>query len=149
MSEEDEEEPEKLGVGYPFEEWEAYGLKCRMAPGFSSLNGYVQIPPGLFNPKAVERVLSASGGITYGADDEGWVGFDTAHAGDYWAPDDLIGRLSEVGVQVANEMRDAFKSFPRRRRWTVELLKQETEQLAQQVAVALDIATISVENGDG
>jgi hypothetical protein len=130
------------------EEWEAYGLRCRARPGFGSINGYVQIPAELFSPETAEQVLTVHYSVTYGPDDDGWVGFDTAHAGDYWAPDDLIKYVSEGEMQFVNEMREMSSRMSWGRRWTMERLKQETEQLAQQVAVALDLASIDITKGE-
>lgn len=127
------------------DEWSAYGLLCRIRPGFASLNGYVQIPPKLFDAETAERVLKVHYGITYGPDDDGWVGFDTAHAGDIWAPDDLIGLIPDEGMRVANSFRDIFRSGPDSRLWTKKALREETERLAQQIAVALDLSTIDME----
>lgn len=127
------------------DEWTAYGLLCRIKPGFGALNGYVQIPRQLFSEETAQRVLAVHYGITYGPDDDGWVGFDTVHAGDYWAPDDLIGLVSDEHLKFANDFREIWKDAEHSRRWTKDLLKQETERLAQQVAVALDLATIEVE----
>jgi hypothetical protein len=139
---------ERFGPYYPIEEWTAYGLKCRIAPGFINLNGYVQIPTELFNQDVAERVLRASGGITYGPDENGLVGFDTAHAGDWWAPDDLVSYLGPRRMEFANEMREMAYGIPWGRRWTMDRLKEETERLAQQIAVALDLASIDVTKGE-
>jgi hypothetical protein len=122
-------------------EWQAYGLACRITMGFCAPNGYVQIPSRLFSPGTAARVLSAAGGVTYGPDADGWVGFHTAHGGDYWAPDDLVPYLDGIELQTANDLRRLAAGASFGRRWTVEALRKEVEQLAQQIAVALDLAT--------
>jgi hypothetical protein len=81
--------------------------------------GYVQIPVGLgpvrwtsdYDSKH-EEVLAAEvdvwGGITYGPDDEGWVGFDDAHARS------LVDHRDQNSTESA--------------------VKQETQRLAEQIA---------------
>ncbi|WP_371590877.1 hypothetical protein [Streptomyces sp. NBC_00470] len=124
------------------EEWTAYGLLCRIKPGFSSLNGYVKFPTDLpLSRETVEDIFDVHWGITWGPGADGWIGFDTAHAFDYWAPDDLIAHLSEEGFKTAQMIGQLAQGAPYVRRWTYGKLRAETEQLAQQVAVALDLAT--------
>lgn len=124
------------------ESWEAYGLRCCITFGLISFNGYVRIPDELFTPGAAERVLRASGGITWGPDDSGWVGFDTAHFSDYWTPDDLAPFLDPSAMRFANTMREMAERSPRSKRWTLQRLRDATEELAQQVAVALDLKDV-------
>jgi hypothetical protein len=140
--------PQTLNWDDKIEEWTAYGLLCRIKPGLMSLNGYVQIPRELFDRDTARRTLAVHGSANYGPDADGWVGFDTAHGGDHWAPDDLVGHLSDEALMFANELRRiATRSTWGRRRWTMKLLREETERLAQQIAVALDLASIEVEEG--
>lgn len=110
------------------------------------INGYVLIPPEghpwstgipseevvdddgehLWNTYATDD-LGVHGGITYGGcgGGPGWIGFDTAHSGDYWPPEfDQHGmciRYDELGVPWA-------------KRWTTEMVIEEAKQLARQVA---------------
>lgn len=76
--------------------------------------------------------------LTYGPDDDGWIGFDTAHYCDYWAADDLIGHLEPEGMTAAasfariNSTADAGAIGARR--WTRARLHEEVETLAAQVA---------------
>lgn len=150
MTEQDDEDPMEAALRATIvKEWTAYGLLCRMRSGFGAINGYVQIPHALFTVESAERVLEVHYGITYGPDDDGWVGFDTVHAGDYWAPDDLAGLVPPQHMVIANSMRELSTNLSWGRRWTLERLQSETETLAQQVAVALDLATIDVEKGEG
>ena len=101
----------------------------------ATLNGYVRIPDGApIDPDT----LDVHGGITYS--DGEWVGFDTAHAGDYW---DLAELRGKAGVHVTpdgerwnrsqQEMAKKFPTFPSRK-WTVAKLRAECERLAAQVA---------------
>ena len=98
------------------------------------LNGYVRIPDGL---EIDVDTLEVHGGITYGAGNcTGWIGFDTAHSGDWWSLEEL---REKVGVYVTPggerfhdqelAMQDQFS-----RRWTVAMLVAECEKLAKQVA---------------
>ena len=121
MTESDDEDPIEDALRATIvKEWTAYGLLCRMRSGFGTINGYVQIPHALFNEKSAKRVLRVHFGITYGPDEDGWMGFDTVHAGDYWAPDDLVEYLPPEYMQIANEMRELSNSLSfrqRRRSW--------------------------------
>lgn len=139
----DKDEPPKRIPDWEttLEEWTAYGLLCRIKPGYTSLNGYVQFPPLPLSRETVESIFDVHWGITWGPDADGWIGFDTAHAFDYWAPDDLIEHLSPEGFKVAMMINELAQGAPYVRRWTYAKLRAETEQLAQQVAVALDLAT--------
>lgn len=126
----------------PVESWDAFGLRCAISFGLITFNGYVRIPEGLFTPENVRRVLDASGGITFGPDAEGWVGFDTGHAGDYWAPDDLAEYLHPSALTTANSMRDLAARVSYGKRWTLPLLRDAVEELAGQVSVALAMKDI-------
>jgi hypothetical protein len=88
-----------------------------------AMNGYVQLPPD--HPWRVadlaEQFAKIHGGITYGPDGDGWIGFDTLHSGDRWP-----GGL--------------FEKFPRAQwhnDWTPALVAEEARDLARQVAEAL------------
>lgn len=126
------------------EEWTAYGVRCCIVPGgVPAFNGYVQIPPELpLGRETVEDVMDSHGGVNYGPDDDGWIGFDTAHLRDYWAPDDLISHFDDaLAMQFAAFQREMAERNGGGRRWTMAKLRTETEKLAQQVAVALDLST--------
>lgn len=95
--------------------------------------------------------LQVHGSLTYGPDEQGWVGFDTGHAGDDWSDAELERHLNtaenhQVWLQLQRmwEMvgRDSWppgrvsRSGPPLRwdrDWTIELLIEETEALAAQV----------------
>lgn len=70
--------------------------------------------------------LSVHGGITYGGyGGSGWIGFDTAHSGDWWPPefDDhgMCERYDAIGIPWA-------------KRWTTQMVIDEAKSLARQVA---------------
>lgn len=94
--------------------WSAYGMDCAIVPGPSAnLNGYVRLDENHpdRNRYCTEIPVRVHGGLTYGPDEGGWVGFDTARAGDAAPKPNSAGR-----------------------RWTVEDVRRETEQLAWQLA---------------
>lgn len=101
-----------------FKEWKHNGLNCCIREGlFGTYNGYVQDPT---NGKLGDDVhdFEVHGGITWYAPLEQedletmWLGFDTCHAGDF--SDMLV-----IG---------------RKPRWTLEMVEQETNSLADQIA---------------
>jgi hypothetical protein len=91
------------------------------------VNGYVLLPDNHpFYGKDYDEIdVDAHGGITY-ADEDGWIGFDTAHAFDYWAPAELAkfgGKPSKYSVTYEERMH----------MWTLDLLEKETKRLARQI----------------
>jgi hypothetical protein len=122
--------------------WEHAGLRCAIRGTLAFVNGYVQVPEGHpargLSYTRLYKVTDVHGGLTYGGDEDGWVGFDTGHSGDHWS----IGDLDRAGVEIAPGMREWHKrlgvdhdpTF-----WTVELLVAETERLAEQLAALTEI----------
>lgn len=88
------------------------------APLYGAVNGYVKIPEDhpWYGKSYDEIDADVHGGLTYGSQD-GWIGFDTLHSGDYW-PD----MPDEPHFQYANRF------------WTEIDVKLETKRLALQVA---------------
>jgi hypothetical protein len=89
-------------------------------------------------------------GLTYGPDEDGWIGFDTGHAFDYWSDEEI----EKVPIDAPNmaqhrQMREVMKKtgFPFGERnialpnihWTVEKVAAEVEKLAAQVNVRATI----------
>ncbi|MFG1857588.1 hypothetical protein ACGFJT_37540 [Actinomadura geliboluensis] len=117
------------------ESWISNGLACVICPAWGSFSAYIQLPR-----RSVKVLISAypadpvvyPGGrvITYGPDSAGWIGIDTNQAGDYWAPDDLMGYMSEDAIRYANAIRKRFASKSNSRRWTLVDLRQEIEKVA-------------------
>lgn len=108
--------------------WKHAGLTCAMIDsGIGFINGYVQLPEDHVARNAsydqINRTISAHGGLTYGPDEDGWVGFDTGHSGDYWP-----GLTDPKRLFGAPE-----------RTWDIERLTAEVESLALQLA---DMTTI-------
>ena len=120
------------------EEWTSETVRCVIRPGHSSLNGYVRLPASLrdwwADYEEANQVLNAHFGLTYGPDQDGWIGFDTAHYCDYWAADDLIGRIAPEALKAANMFAHINAQVPGARRWTMQRLRDEIEVLAAQVS---------------
>jgi hypothetical protein len=86
--------------------------------------------------------VDAPGGLTYGPNEDGWVGFDTAHYNDYWSPEvqrEILADYPTALVEI-EELRRVFdtqelnKDYPFTRAWTLALLVTEVEHVAQQLA---------------
>lgn len=95
--------------------------------GIGFFNGYVRIPPGHFahgmGYDQLNRAVSIHGGLTYGSDVNGWVGFDTGHSGDYWP-----GLTHQHRLYGAPE-----------RTWDMQRLTAEVTSLADQLAALTSI----------
>lgn len=107
--------------------------KIVLTPRGSHLNGYVLIPYG--HPLRGLDYTEIEGidihrGLTFSEDD--WIGFDTAHYGDFWKDEEL----EKVGGK--NTTMDPLLSYvspsDHVQIWTLEKLEQETKYLARQVA---------------
>jgi len=103
--------------------FEAHGFKCaiRKNPRMGNINGYVLLPKD--HPDAKngydEIDVRVHGGLTFAQrDTEGglWVGFDTAHAGDFIPGMPLGFNNPETEIH-----------------WTIEMVIEETEHLAEQL----------------
>lgn len=108
--------------------WAHAGLMCAAidsAIGF--VNGYVCLPETHVGHGAtydqLNRSVRVHGGLTYGTDKDGWVGFDTGHGGDYWPG-----------------LPDSLSNGPAVRTWDLERLYVEVESLAEQLAAMTEIA---------
>ena len=82
-----------------------------------SPNGYVQLPEGHSWIKSRPYLMDlpyderpdVHGGVTYGPDDDRWIGFDTSHFGDeiagirsgrHWTTDAVASEAKRLAVQV-------------------------------------------------
>jgi hypothetical protein len=134
----------------PFRLWTAHGLNCALYVGFASLCGYVQLSDGhrwrTLDLSELDEHVSVHGGVTYAED--GWVGFDTGHAMDWWDRDNLaalgIGLPIDEAYDAAAARDPASRAAlaairgarrgPESSRWTVDRITAETETLARQLA---------------
>ena len=87
-------------------------------------NGYVRLPAyhGFALPDDVDAHVQVHGGLTYGIDEGGWIGFDTRHLGDVWpgVNDDEGERWWVAGIPT--------------RVWSIDAVEAEARRLARQVA---------------
>ena len=115
-------------------EWEHATLRCRIGGGLCPC-GYVQVPELLRGCLEVDA-LSVHGGITAGPDRDGWIGFDTLHAGDVW--DDSSWMPPSMGESTSIDRRCRPPGgFGGEIHWTLNRLVAETEQLADQIAALI------------
>jgi hypothetical protein len=97
---------------------------CR-APVWDAVNGYARLPEGhpwrglSLQMEDYDKGPAIHGGITYGPDSAGWIGFDTAHSGDVWPgiPQSLVGTGWD-------------------RHWNEDMVAEEARHLARQIAEA-------------
>lgn len=125
--------------------WQDQGFSSPLATGIedgifwatcrspaAGVNGYVLVPAeghawsNGFGDVELDAVLDVHGGVTYAH--HPWIGFDTAHAGDVWSSE-----YDPLGVTGINRK----YRLPYSREWTPELVAQEAQRLARQIAKAL------------
>lgn len=120
------------------ETFEHEGLTCGMAYHLGAYNGYVKLlEDHPYRHADYDDIpVHCHGGLTYGPDDDGWVGFDTLHAGDVWGEDEIsadeltaeqLRDKSWVSMFSSGEDADVH--------WTKDKLRSEIKQLAEQLAV--------------
>lgn len=160
-------------------------LPCAIYWGYAGFNGYVQLPEGSIDRVIAEVAdtvrtdspmepgilgipvssapmgydmldgLEVHGGVTFGPDD-GWIGFDTGHAGDNWTDEEIEKWLKDGDPLMWQELEGRKRRLaeaglspdmwmPGRigreygiisgwdRDWTMEQLVEETNHLAAQV----------------
>lgn len=134
----------------PLRVWQHEGVYCALGAGYAAVNGYVLLPDG--HPwreldlcgEDWERGPEVHGGITFGPDDTGWIGFDTAHAWDYWTEEELCrAGLDGADLARAVQFQDQLYHYappddPDNRHWTAKQLIAEVEHLARQVRAAIE-----------
>lgn len=109
--------------------------------------GYVQCPVEVANIgyDTIYDAVSVHSGLTYGIDEERFVGFDTGHAWDVC----LDADNKRFGVEA--EM-PSMPTFPKRKDWhqvwTPEGVAEETERLAEEIASLAPKIPVDTE-GDG
>lgn len=132
------------------ERWNHNGVECAISPSpMGGMNGYIQIPKDArqssgppspehhwLSAEDLEDSLHCHGGITYGPDEEGWLGFDTGHAGDLW-PEHIVEEWKDptiwpTGVKDLYAIQREYRQ-PWTIDWTFEKLREEVKNLAEQV----------------
>jgi hypothetical protein len=119
------------------DEFEHAGRQCRVlrirSIGGGWYCGYVRTDlPASTAADELQDALDVHGGLTYGVDEEGWIGFDCAHAGDVCLDvdgDPLTGYDGKFGLRSPAERSDGLPT----RRWTPEDVIEETKRVAEQV----------------
>lgn len=112
------------------ERWDHAGLECATVRNpFGGLNGYVRLPESFRSRKLLAEDINydevdVSGGLTYGMDEGGWVGWDTLHSWDNWHDPD----------EIRESMRDSLCNNSEGRTWTPKGVKRENSKLAEQLA---------------
>ena len=88
------------------------------------------------------RLIEAHGGVTYGPDADGWVGFDTAHAGDLCLNEDgePWGTMYVEHGREPTELRrygsvEACERASDCNVWRLKDVREETERLAEQLSL--------------
>jgi hypothetical protein len=144
-------------VGKVVESWRYAGLDCCIRVGSYSLDGYVRMPDGHPDRRLaetddeVDRAMDTDpipfpfavgfrhipvevhGGLSDGPDGDGWVGFDTAHALDYWADEDLAPHLRQDDRIFAHVIGERLQRDGLGMRWTLDRLRAEVNRLAEQL----------------
>lgn len=110
------------------EEWTYNGRRCKIVRDqeLGHYCGYIQT--GLRGhitkyENKLFRLIDVNGGLTYGIDENGWVGFDTAHAYDVSVDED--GEVLREDMVYDKNSEDSII-------WTPEKVKEEVESLADQ-----------------
>lgn len=113
----------------------AAGLEGAILEGYNGLNGYVRLPEDFRERRIVadEPDIEAPGGITYGMDTGGWIGFDTGHSWDVWLDPDVseskyVRTMREHGMTSHLDADPEWSIV-----WTIEKLRVEVERLAAEV----------------
>lgn len=121
------------------------GMACKVvvAPHLASLNGYVRLPTGHpWRGWSYDDIpVEVPGGLTYGCDEDGWIGFDTAHFMDYWSTEEIQRFDGDPTYAWWLGSTESVAIDPYRIDWTIEKMVAETENLARQAASVLDIPT--------
>jgi hypothetical protein len=145
-------------MGDVVERWRHAGLDCCIRVGSHSLDGYVRLPDGHPDRRFAEAAdavdeamdpdpipfpfamghrhipVDIHGGLSDGPDQEGWVGFDTAHGLDYWADEDLEPHLRQAERILAHTIGQRLQRDGLGTRWTLERLRAEVNRLAEELA---------------
>jgi hypothetical protein len=112
--------------------WEApNGIECAAVRNpFGSMNGYVRLPEGHIGRGMSydDLTIEAHGGLTYGVDEEGWIGFDTLHSGDIWTGLIPVGTSESRRQSITREYNVEWRT-----EWNEDAVAAECERIAEQV----------------
>lgn len=139
-----------LEADFELEDWQREAVRDllrRRAAGEHGPLGWAQL----------DEVYEAPGGLTYGPDGEGWIGFDTGHGFDCWPVDEWIGPIGDEATRPwwpdQQRMLEAYQRlgvWPGKiadgmpegmgvRRWSFERLRAAVNALAEQAAARQSI----------
>jgi hypothetical protein len=100
--------------------------------------GYVKTPFDGHH-REFEDAVDVHGGLSYGLDDDGWVGFDTAEAFDL--------AVAELGQILKNApFGDELQRMDETREWDPDEVMEETARLAEQFAEIVPSGTLQVDS---
>jgi len=101
-------------------EWRKGNVLCQIIthPDLGINNGYLKPDVDMETLLWIMDNIEVHGGWTY-SDLDGWLGFDTAHYGDYWP-----------GTSFAEQI-DKITGFPKNRIWTLKKLEDEINRVAE------------------
>lgn len=119
--------------------WKHKGVECAIVSQPTHMNGYVKLPQSVdadYNDEMFDQI-EVHGGLTYGVDSAGWIGFDTAHAGDHWPDEEINNGLSQGDLKERESLQaigiSSFFEGYESGRWSLDRLIKEVEGLARQV----------------
>lgn len=123
-------------------EWTYKGKRCKITKDedLGHYCGYVQTGlRGNINTtdNKIFHLIDVNGGITYGIDDDGWLGFDCAHSHDICVEEK--GELTGEFLKDRNSKDSVV--------WSPEDVKEEVEDFADQI-IALENVIHSVKRFD-
>jgi len=116
-----------------------YRMRWAVMPGAIGACGYVKVGLdhpwcSIEDPELIQSVdADVHGGLTY-VNHEGWVGFDTGHAGDVWRQQPPGVRTAKLPKRFRRMFRVIEKLSPWVREWTIPLVAAECRRLAGQAA---------------
>lgn len=122
--------------------FEHAGLECLVLNMYDShYCGYVKTPfDGHF--EEFNKLVNVHGGLSYGVDERGWLGFDTAHAFD--VPTTEFGETLS-GNPIGDFVRDMGDE---QTEWYPEDVMEETAKLAEQFAEIIPEGHLQEDTGE-
>ncbi|MFC6953742.1 hypothetical protein [Halorubellus litoreus] len=94
---------------------------------------------GVYDVRSLESMVDVHGGLTYGPDEDGWVGFDCAHSGDMC--------VDENGTPLPNnieaDLRAAMNDYDRKE-WATDWWPEDVVEECDRLAEALNELALKV-----
>jgi hypothetical protein len=113
----------------------AAGLEGAVLMGYAAMCGYVRLPEAFRGRRLTyhDFDLPAPGGLTYGMDPDGWVGFDTGHGWDEWLDPDVPESDYQRTTRRLGLGGGPLPMTGTENIWTIEKLHNAVEELAVDV----------------